>query len=166
MQGMNPPHLVLCPFAKANWHGSPLAVHTSDLNNTSVQHWIVTILLKYEGMDQDMHYHQAIFITLWTIWTQKPGGPCFQQLLDSSHQNADQNWAHQRIGSPWQLIIKIAGARRSGFAYEAKNMQGVIIFYGSLSCAVGSALIAIQEAMVEAAIKARNFGYSQILFQW
>ena len=67
MQGMNPPHLVLCPFAKANWHGSPLAVHTSDLNNTSVQHWIVTILLKYEGMDQDMHYHQAIFITLWTM---------------------------------------------------------------------------------------------------
>ena len=64
---MNPPHLVLCPFAKANWHGSPLAVHTSDLNNTSVQHWIVTILLKYEGMDQDMHYHQAIFITLWTM---------------------------------------------------------------------------------------------------
>lgn len=93
--------------------------------------------------------------------------PMLQQLLDSSHQkNADQNWAHQRIGSPWQLIIKIAGARRSGFAYEAKNMQGVIIFYGGLSCAVGSALIAIQEAMVEAAIKARNLGYSQILFQW
>ena len=60
MQGMNPPHLVLlCPFAKANWHESPLAVHTSDLNNTSVQHWIGTILLKYEGMDQDMHYHQG-----------------------------------------------------------------------------------------------------------
>ena len=62
------------------------------------------------------------------------------------------------------MIIKIAGARRSGFAYEAKNMQRVIIFYGGLSCAVGSALIAIQEAMVEAAIKARNLGYSQILF--
>ena len=82
MQGMNPPPLVLlCPFAKANWHGSPLAVHTSGLNNTYVQHWIGTILLKYEGMDQDMHYHQAIFITLWTIWTQKPGGPCFNNCL-------------------------------------------------------------------------------------
>ena len=42
-------HLFLfCPFARATWHGSPLAVHTSDLHNTSIQQWIGTILLKHK----------------------------------------------------------------------------------------------------------------------
>lgn len=39
---------------------------------------------------------------------------------------------------PWQLIIKIVGAkikktRRSAYAYEAKNLQGEIMFSGVAS---------------------------------
>ena len=145
-------HLFLfCPFARATWHGSPLAVHTPDLHNTSIQQWIGTILLKHKKMDQDMmHYLQAVFTTLWTIWTHrnlvvhegKHPNPveviltaqsltcryqeAFSSCSSSSNKNADQNRALQRFGGPWQLIIKVAGvrkkkARRCGFAYEAKN---------------------------------------------
>lgn len=38
-------HLFLhCPFARACWHGSSLAVHTSDLRDLSVQTWICNVL--------------------------------------------------------------------------------------------------------------------------
>lgn len=67
------------------------------------------------------------------------------------------------------MFIKVAGARkkkarRCGFAYEAKNMQGNIIFKGVSSCAAETIPNAIQEAMVEAVIKARSLGFNQILF--
>ncbi|KAL0004917.1 hypothetical protein SO802_012478 [Lithocarpus litseifolius] len=67
------------------------------------------------------------------------------------------------------LIIKVVGARkkkarRCGFAYKAKNMQGNIIFEGVSSCAAETIPNAIQEAVVEAAIKARSLGFNQILF--
>ena len=68
----------------------------------------------------------------------------------------------------WQLIIKIAGvrrrkAKRSAWAYEAKNLQGVIMFCGVASSTAISTYGAVQEALVEAAIKARSHGYHRIL---
>ena len=69
----------------------------------------------------------------------------------------------------WQLIIKIAGvrrrkAKRSAWAYEGKNLQGVIMFCGVASSTAISTYGAVQEALVEAAIKARSHGYHRILF--
>ena len=70
---------------------------------------------------------------------------------------------------PWQLIIKIAGAKlkktkRIAYAYEAKNLQGEIMFSGVASCAASSAYGAALEALVEAALKARNMGFHRVIF--
>lgn len=67
------------------------------------------------------------------------------------------------------MIIKVAGARkkkakRYGFAYEAINLQGTILFHGVSTCAADSTFNAIQEAMVIAAMKARNLGFTHVLF--
>jgi len=61
------------------------------------------------------------------------------------------------------LIIKIARAKkrrpkRTAYAYEAKNLQGTVMFSGSVSCA------ATKEALVEAVVKAKNLGFCRILF--
>ena len=63
-------HLFLiCPFAKACWHGSPLAVHTSDLLGISVQQWLKGLIMSHSLDDKVfMEYMQNIFIILWTIW--------------------------------------------------------------------------------------------------
>ncbi|KAK9987695.1 hypothetical protein SO802_027934 [Lithocarpus litseifolius] len=60
----------------------------------------------------------------------------------------------QSLAGPWHLMIKIAGvlrkrARRSAYAYEAKNMQGKTMFCGVASSAADSAYGASQEALVE-----------------
>ena len=67
------------------------------------------------------------------------------------------------------MITKVFGARkkkarRCGFVYEAKNMQGNIIVQGVSSYATETIPNAIQEAMVEAAIKARSLGFNQFFF--
>ena len=63
-------HLFLiCPFARACWHGSPLAVHTSDLLGISMQQWLKGLIMSHSLDDEVfMEYMQKIFITLWTIW--------------------------------------------------------------------------------------------------
>ena len=64
-------HLFLgCTFARAVWHG--LAIHTSALPHTSIQSWIRALLFKHKRLDQNSTYClQAIFTTLWTIWTHR-----------------------------------------------------------------------------------------------
>ena len=58
------------PFAKARWHGSTLAVHTSDYTSISIQHWLKQLLSRHNLSDSDsMYYLQDIFTILWTIWT-------------------------------------------------------------------------------------------------
>ena len=70
----------------------------------------------------------------------------------------------------WQLIVKVAGCKRrkcnrSGYAYEAKDMQGDQIFSGGASSLSPSFPAAVQEAIVEAAIKATDLGFRQVLFR-
>ena len=63
---------LLCPFARACWHGLPLAVHTSDLIDIFVQQWLRELIVSHNlNEDVFMEYMQNIFITLWTIWTQR-----------------------------------------------------------------------------------------------
>lgn len=76
--------------------------------------------------------------------------------------------ANQRIGGPWDLIIKISGARRkkakrSAYAFEATNLQGMTMFTGCTSSAAATGFDAAQEALVEAAIRARSLGFNNIL---
>lgn len=72
MKGMNP--LLICfldaPLRKL-WHGSALAIHTSDLTHTSIQDWIGASLFRHRLDQTSMHCLQAIFTTFWTIWTHR-----------------------------------------------------------------------------------------------
>ena len=69
-------HLFLyCSFARATWHGTTLATHTSELKNISVQNWIGNLLLRHKRMDSvSMRYLHDIFTTLWTVESQEHGG--------------------------------------------------------------------------------------------
>lgn len=62
-------HMFLhCPFAIACCHGSPLAIHTTNLLHIIVQHWLRNMLASHNlREDVSMEYMQAIFTTLWTI---------------------------------------------------------------------------------------------------
>ena len=75
---------------------------------------------------------------------------------------------HNTAAGHWQLLIKIAGVRnsrcnRSAWAYEAKDMQGVIKLYGVASSNASSTNGAVQEALMEAVITANNYGFNRIL---
>ena len=64
----------------------------------------------------------------------------------------------------WQIVLKLAGAKRRGFtgsayAYEARNRQGEVVFWGIRSCVASSAAGAVHEALVEASIQARTLGF-------
>ena len=62
----------------------------------------------------------------------------------------------------WHTIIKIASARRrkkfgTAYAFEAKNRGGEIVFRGIRRCAAIFVANALQEALVEASIKASSY---------
>lgn len=135
-----------------------------------------------------MRYLQDIFTTLWTIWNHrnmvihegKQPNPIkviltaqnlsygYQTNLSKAQhpykQRLNHNYMHPCVGRNWQILIKIAGtkrkkANRCAYAYEARNLQGHIIFIGAISCATKTAFGATQEAIT----KARNLGYQIIL---
>ena len=61
---------LLCPFARAIWHGSTLSIHTSEFSNLFIHQWLKSILFNHKGKDDiSMAYLQAVFTTLWSIWT-------------------------------------------------------------------------------------------------
>ena len=162
-------HLFLyCPFARAIWHGSSLVIHTSELNNVSVQGWVRSLLIRHKRMDQEsMKYLQTLFTVLWSIWNHrnlvvhedKQPNPIevlltaqnlscryheiFNEADSLGTQRHQQNTDQIPIGGQWQLIVKLAGAKRkrakrSAYAYEARNPQGEVVFCGIRSCATGS----------------------------
>ena len=187
-------HLFLyCSFARAMWHGTTLAVQTSELRNISVQDWFRILLNRFKRMDDDsMHYLQSIFTTLWTMWNHRnrvvhegiQPNPIevilTAQNLSCRYHNIltkDQQPSQQRVqlnsglsglGRRTQILIKIAGRKRKktnrcAYAYEAKNVLGNCIFTGTFSCAAKSALGATQEALMDAIMKVRSLGYQRIL---
>ena len=132
-----------------------------------------------------MCFLQAVFTTLWTIWTHrnqvihegKQPNPLdviltsqsllcrYKEAFRCYSSSPHCSLAQQRVGGPWQLIIKVAAARvkrhnRTGFAYEAKSIQGDVVLQGITSCTGKVVSIAIHEAMIEAAIKARSLGFN------
>ena len=70
----------------------------------------------------------------------------------------------QPVVGPWQIILKITGARcnrtkRGSFAYEVVNMQGVNVFFGVACNAARSKGGAMFEVMVDATIRAKHHGF-------
>ena len=72
-QEENNTHLfLLCPFSRACWHGTLLAIHSSDFCNISIQQWLTGVINNHNSKDYiSMNYLQAIFTTLWTIWNHR-----------------------------------------------------------------------------------------------
>ena len=153
---------LLCPFARAIWHGSTLSIHTSEFSNLSIHQWLKSILFNHKGKDDiSMAYLQAVFTTLWSIWTYRNRvihqGICpnplevilMAQSLSCRYRSTFSNFAqdlsaaattpslsriaadHQQcLAGPWDLIIKIAGAKgqrnqRRAIAYNANNIEGL-----------------------------------------
>ena len=68
----------------------------------------------------------------------------------------------------WQLIIKVAThrnrrTRRSGYAYEARDMEGRVIFIGGASKGRQIPYLALLEAVSEAVFKAKNLGVNEVI---
>ncbi|XP_075666014.1 uncharacterized protein LOC142635829 [Castanea sativa] len=185
-------HLFLnCSFSRACWYGSQLAIQSSEIGSVSVQQWISR--LDHNSLEEgDTRYLQLVFTLIWSIWNHRNKVMCeglkpdplnviltSQALFCGYHEafanynNADRrNGTHQaqnqRLVGQWDLIIKIAGVRkkqvrRSAYSYEAQNIQGNIVFRGCHSSAAKSAYGALLEALVEAAVLARRYGFSHIL---
>ncbi|KAL0014559.1 hypothetical protein SO802_001628 [Lithocarpus litseifolius] len=139
---------LLCPFARACWHGLPLAVHTSDLIGISMQQWLRELIVSHNLDDEVfMEYMQNIFITLWTIWTHR--NMVVHEETTKSHGSCPKS-------SKFVL--------QKCLAYEAKDLQGVIRLYGVASSKAGSTNGAVQEALMEAVITAKNYEFHRILF--
>ena len=54
-------------------------------------------------------------------------------------------------------------SKRSGYAYEAKTLEGNELFSGGASCGRKTQQLAIQDAVGEAILKAMQMGYNKIL---
>ena len=131
-------HLFLhCTFARAYWHRSTLGLHTSNLRDSSVQIWISNILINFKSLEQDMMRDiHTIFTYLWTIWnhrnlvthegkTPKPieviliaqslsyrFQEAYTMANSQQRKSAQPHSTKKGIKGPWELIIKIIGARK------------------------------------------------------
>ena len=63
-------------------HGSSLGIHTSELNNVSVQGFVGSLLIRHKRMDQEsMKYLQTLFTVLWSIWNNRSALNCSKFVL-------------------------------------------------------------------------------------
>ena len=143
---------LLCPLTRACWHGSSLAVHSSDFINIIVQRWLTSLLLRHKKKEaHTMEYLQAVFTYLWSIWTYRnrvvhegtypnpmdviltaQALSCRYKVASNHRSLYNRNLGgpklvQQSVAGPWQIILKITGARcnrtkKCSFAYEAVNM--------------------------------------------
>lgn len=51
---------LLCPFARACWHGSSLAIHASDYANISIQHWLNILLTRHNLKFPDSTFYLSM----------------------------------------------------------------------------------------------------------
>jgi len=54
-------------------------------------------------------------------------------------------------------------SKRSGYAYEAIKLDGRTLLKGGASCGRKLYYLAVQDALVEAILKAKELGFSRIL---
>lgn len=85
------------------------------------------------------------------------------QVRKPNQQTRQRNPNHE-----WQIIIKVAAhknrrSRRSGYAYEAKSMEGRVLFTGGVSKGRKPPYLVLQEAVGEAIIKAKELGFNKLI---
>ncbi|KAF3956302.1 hypothetical protein CMV_018556 [Castanea mollissima] len=74
-------------------------------------------------------------ITMLTIPFPRRYHEIFNEADSPGTHRHQQNTDQIPIGGKWQLIVKLAGgkrkrAKRSAYAYEARNLQGEVVFCG------------------------------------
>ena len=185
---------ILCSFSRVCWFGSDLGLHTSEITNVSVQFWLKDyIIYCLNNEDQSLVILQSMFTVLWLIWNHRnrvlhqglnpnplkviliaKNLPCryrksyASQLHHTKELRATKS-AHLATAGQYQLIIKLVEARRMkpqrrAYAFVAVNMQGAEMFSG-FNCSLANKIIgALLEAMVEAGIIAKNYGFQHVLF--
>ena len=176
-------HLFLhCTFARAIWCGSTLEIRTIELNTYSVKQWIWNYINTNSITESaKMDLLQAVFTTLWLIWNHrnvvlhkgKVPMPLevvlmFQSLICRCREAFQTHQDQRQIYKPkpsifmltqnWQVLIEVAASRnrrtkRCGFAFEARRMDGALLFRGGTSCGRPIQHLAAQEALVETLIK-------------
>ena len=150
-----PTHLfLLCSFSRACWFGSDLGLHTSEITNVSVQIWLKDYIISYlNNEDQSLDILQSMFTVLWLIWNHRnrvlhqgfnpnpleviltaKNLSCryrksYASQLHHTRESKATKSAHLTVAGQYQLIIKLAKARRKkpqrrAYAFVAVNMQG------------------------------------------
>ena len=87
-----------------------------------------------------------------------------QSLASKPIQQTYQNLPNQR----WQIIIKVAAyknrrSRRNGYAFEAKSIEGGVLFIGGVSKGRKKPYLVLLYAMGEAIFKAKELGFNKII---
>lgn len=100
---------------------------------------------------------------------------CRYQEASQENQKQDHNSRHQPsqllTHHDWKILIKLAAyknrrSKRSGYAYEAIKLDGRTLLKGGASCGRKLYYLAVhwvQDALVEAILKAKELGFSRIL---
>nr|POE94138.1 hypothetical protein CFP56_17469 [Quercus suber] len=93
-------------------------------------------------------------------------------FLPSSTRNfgalSSRKFSTPRMLSSIQIIIKVAAhrnrrSRRSGYAYEARDIEGRVIFTGGASKGRQIPHITLLEVVSEAIYRAKNLGFSEVI---
>ena len=111
---------------------------------------------------------QTLFILLFNF-TDITGS---QRYRDAFQQSHEQRQSHQKpkpkipiLNQSWQILIKVAASRNRRTkrcdAFEARKMDGTLLFRGGASSGRQTQLLAVQEALVEALIKVNTIGMLQ-----
>ena len=154
-------HLFLqCPFARAIWYGSSLGIRTSELNHLSMKQWLLShINTTNMPVQTKQSSLRSIFTIPWTIWIHRNlifhngKTPNLVEVILTSQSliyrfkeafNLYKGYNHcqrsrnrtKECRQNWQFLIKVAATknkrtRRSGFAIEARSLDGSILFGGS-----------------------------------
>lgn len=186
-------HIFLrCHFVRVVWHGSILEIRTTSLMPNTARKWLSNCILNNRSREQNhIYFLQACFTIIWQIWNHKnqvlhqgKSPNPIEVILTSQSLIFRYQEAYQQNEAPQQkpsrnnhqyltnqnlhIIIRLAAhrsrkTRRSGFAYEALNLDGCVLFTGGASSGRKPHFLAIQDALIEAMLKKKELGFNRIL---
>ena len=110
----------------------------------------------------------SLFILLFNF-TDITGSQRYRDAFQQSHEQRQSQKPKPKItilNQSWQILFKVAASRnrrtkRCGYAFEARKMDGMLLFRGGASSGRQTQLLAVQEVLMEALIKVNRIGMLQ-----